>query len=77
MTLKITVQLPLAGRVMPLKLRAVAPGLKLLGVVPEQEPVTLPPAALMFASVSVNAPPVRVEVFVLPSVRVTLEVAPD
>src|ERR1035438_9640108 len=55
-TLKITVQLPLAGIVMLVKLSAVAPPLNDDGVVPTQEPVTLPATALMFTSVSVNAP---------------------
>ena len=76
-TLKITVQLPLAGRVMPLKLRAVAPAVKLLGVVPVHVPVTLPPAALMLVRVSVNEPPVRAVELLLASVRVTVELAPD
>src|SRR5260370_1048621 len=39
-TLKVTVQLLLAGIVIPLKLRAVAPGLRVAGVVPVQVPPT-------------------------------------
>src|SRR5271165_2622150 len=76
-TLKITVQLLLAGMVIPVKLSAVAPAAKVFGVVPAQLPVTAPPAALMFVSVSVNAPPVRAEALPLASVRVTTEFAPD
>ena len=76
-TLKIAVQLPLRGMVIPLKLRAVAPAVKEDGVVPEQVPLTAPPAALMLVSVSVNAPPVRAEALLLDKVRVTTEVPPD
>ena len=76
-TLKITVQLLLSGIVMPLKLSAVAPAVKVAGVVPTQVPVTLPPEALMLVSVSVNAPPVRAEVLLLERVRVTTDVPPD
>src|SRR5260370_669972 len=39
-TVKVTVQLLLAGIVIPLKLRAVAPALSVLGVVPVQVPST-------------------------------------
>jgi hypothetical protein len=46
-TLKITVQLLLAGIVIPVKLSAVAPAPRLFGVVPAQVPVTAPPTALM------------------------------
>ena len=77
-TLKITVQLPFCGMVMPLKLSAVAPAVNVFGVVPAQVPVTLPPAALIFVSVSVNAPPVSVvEALLLVNVSVTVEVPPD
>jgi len=76
-TLKVTVQLPLAGMVIPLKLRAVVPAVKLVGVVPEQVPPTAPPSALMFDSVSVNAPPVRAEVLLLVKVSVTVEDPPE
>ena len=78
MTLKITVQLPLAGIVMLLKFKAVAPAVSGFGVVPTQVPVTLPPAALMLVSVSVNAPPVSaVDALLLVSVRVTVDTPPD
>src|SRR5258708_26495270 len=50
-TLKITVQLLLAGMVIPEKLSAVAPAVKVAGVVPAQVPVTDPPAALIFTRV--------------------------
>jgi hypothetical protein len=76
-TLKITVQLPLRGMVIPLKLREVAPAVKVDGVVPTQVPVTAPPAALMLASVSLKAPPVRAEVLLLDKVTVTTELPPD
>jgi hypothetical protein len=72
-TVKITVQLPLAGIVIPVKLRAVAPAARLFGVVPTQVPVTAPPNALMFTSVSLNAPPVSAELLPLASVNVTTE----
>jgi len=62
-TLNVTVQLLLAGMVIPVKLRAVAPALSVLGVVPVQVPPTAPPTALMLTSVSVNAPPVRADPF--------------
>ena len=76
-TLNVTVQLLLAGIVIPVKLSAVAPAIKEEGVVPAQVPPTAPPAALMLASVSVNAPPVSAEPLLLDSVRVTTELPPD
>ena len=76
-TLKITVQLLLAGIVMPVKLREVWPTVSVAGVVPVQVPLTAPPTALMLTNVSVNAPPVRFEAFELDRVRVTTEVPPD
>jgi hypothetical protein len=76
-TLKVTVQLPLAGMVIPVKLRAVAPALKVDGAVPTQVPPTVPPTALIFASVSVNAPPVRAVVLLFVKVNVTVEDPPD
>jgi hypothetical protein len=72
-TLKVTVQLLLRGMVIPVKLRAVWPAVRVDGVVPEQVPPTAPPTALMLASVSVNAPPVRAEALLLDKVRVTTE----
>src|ERR1035438_3678899 len=75
-TLNVTVQLP-DGIVIPVKLRAVAPALKEEGVVPAQVPPTAPPTALMLASGSVNAPPLRAEALLLDSVRVTTELPPD
>src|SRR5438445_550954 len=56
-TLKITVQLLLAGIVIPDKLSAVAPFPTLRASDLVQVPVTDPPAALMLTRVSVNAPP--------------------
>jgi hypothetical protein len=76
-TLKVTVQLPFAGIVIPVKLSAVAPATRVFGVVPPQVPVTAPPAALMFASVSVNAPPVRADALLFANVNVTAELPPD
>src|SRR5260370_33990367 len=76
-TLKVTVQLLLAGIVIPVKLRAVAPAPRVDGVVPTQGPPTAPPTALMLDSVSVNAPPVRLEALLFDNVRVTRELPPD
>src|SRR5207248_2943581 len=58
-TLKVTVQLMLAGMLIPVKLSEVAPADNVLGVVPVHVPPTAPPAALIFTRVSVNAPLVR------------------
>ena len=76
-TLNVTVQLLLAGIVIPVKLRAVAPAPKEAGVVPTQVPPTAPPTALMLVRVSVNAPPVRMEALLFVNVRVTTELPPD
>src|SRR5580658_136720 len=76
-TLNVTVQLPLAGMVIPVKLRAVAPPLRVPGVVPTQVPPTAPPTALMLTSVSANAPPVSADALLLDKVRVTVELPPD
>jgi len=75
-TAKVTVQLPLAGIVMPVKLKAVAPAANVFGVVPVQAPPTAPPTALILLSVSVNAPPVSAEALLLFNVSVTVEVPP-
>lgn len=74
---KVTVQLPLAGIVIPVKLKAVAPAPKVLGVVPTHVPPTAPPTALMFVSVSLNDPPVSAEPFELLKVNVTVELPPE
>jgi hypothetical protein len=76
-TLNVTVQLPLAGILTPLKLRAVAPAASDVGAVPTQVPPTAPPIALIFESVSVNAPLVRAVVLVFFKVSVTVEEPPD
>jgi hypothetical protein len=76
-TLKTTVQLPLAGIAIPLKLSAVCPTVNEDGVVPEQVPPTAPPAALIFTSVSVKEPPPSADALPLVSVRVTTELPPD
>jgi hypothetical protein len=75
-TVKVTVQLPLAGIVIPEKLREVAPPESVAGVVPTQVPPMAPPMALMFTRVSVKAPPVSAATLLLVSVRVTTEFAP-
>ena len=54
-TTTVTVQLPLAGMVMPLKLRLVAPAVKLLELAPVQVPPAFPVALIdMLTSVSVK-----------------------
>jgi hypothetical protein len=76
-TAKLTVQLPLAGMVMPLKVSAVAPALSTLVPAPAQLPPAAPPAALILASVSANAAPVStVEELLLFKVTVTVEFPP-
>jgi hypothetical protein len=75
-TAKVTVQEPLAGIVIPVKLKAVAPATSVFGVVPMQVPPTAPPTALILLSVSVNAPTVSAEAFELLKVKVTVEVPP-
>src|SRR2546425_13074893 len=76
-TLKMTVQLLFAGMVIPLKLRAVAFGASVFGVVPTQVPVTLPTTALILTSVSVNEALVRSSALALLNVSVTVVVPPD
>ena len=76
-TLKVTVQLPDAGILIPLKLREVVPPVNVPGVVPVQVPPTAPATALIPASVSVKAPPVRAVALLLLKVRVTTDVPPD
>jgi len=75
-TAKVTVQEPLAGIVMPVKPRAVAPAASVFGAVPTQVPPTAPPTALMFVSVSVKAAAVSAEAFELLKVKVAVEVPP-
>src|SRR5258708_26656910 len=60
-TLKVTVQLLLAGIVMPVKLSAVAPALKDDGVVPVQVAPTAPRPPPMLHSISFDPSPVRKE----------------
>lgn len=65
------------GIVIPLKLKAVAPGERVFGVVPMQVPPTAPPTALIFVNVSVNEALVKSPVvFVFDKVSVTVEVPP-
>src|ERR1019366_416839 len=66
-TLNVTVQLP-AGILMPVKLRALGPAVRAAGAVPVHVPPTGPPTALMFPSVSANAPPVSAVALALVSV---------
>src|SRR5260370_33845447 len=66
--LKVTVQLLLAGIVIPVKLRAVAPALKEDGLDPVQVPPTTPPTGLLLVRVSVNAPPARLEALLFANV---------
>lgn len=75
-TAKLTVQLPLAGMVMPLKLSVVAPALSMTGVVPVQVPPTAPLTAVIPESMSVKDAPVNAIVCVFVSVRVTVELLP-
>jgi hypothetical protein len=75
-TAKVTVQLLLAGMLIPVKLKAVAPAASVFGVVPTHVPPTTPPTALIFTRVSVNEPLAKVVALVLPSVSVTVEVPP-
>jgi hypothetical protein len=77
LTSKITVQLPLAGIVIPLKLSAVAFATSVFGVVPTQVPVTLPPVALILTSESVNEALFNADALLLLNVRVTVELPPD
>src|SRR5260370_609878 len=76
-TLKVTVQLLLAGIVIPLKLRAVAPGLRVAGVVPVQVPPPAPPTAFFFNDTATT------EIYALslhdalPILRVATELPPD
>ena len=74
-TEKMTVQLPLAGMVMPLKASAVAAADNVVGVVPAQVPLTGPPSALILASVSLKAAPVSTLALLLLNVSVTIELA--
>ena len=62
---------------MPVKLSAVWPAVNDEGVVPVQVPPTAPATALIFTSVSVNAPPVSADALLFDSVRVTTEVPPE
>ena len=72
---KVTVQLPLAGMVIPEKLREVWPTVK---VVPAaHDPPTTPPTADMLVSESLNAAPVRAEALLFDSVKVTVGFPPD
>ena len=76
-TLKVTVQLLVAGMKYELKLSAVWPA-----AIPErlplmQVPPIAPPVALIFTSVSVKAAPVSIDGLLLESVRMTVDVPPS
>ncbi len=75
-TAKLTVQLPLAGIVIPLKVRLVAPAAKVFGVVPAQVPPTAPPTAPKPVSASLNEAPVSALLFGFVRVRVRVELPP-
>ena len=76
-TTKVTVQLLLAGTVMPLKASAVAPAPSTFELAPVQVPPAAPPTALMLARVSLNEAPVNmVLALLLVNVSVTVEVPP-
>src|SRR5258708_22266094 len=76
-TSKMTVQLPAVGMVMPVKLSAVAPAARVVGVVPTHVPVTFPATAAILTSVSVKLAPVKALAFELESVSVMVDVPPD
>src|ERR1700733_2773610 len=69
-TLNVTVQLLFGAIMMPEKLRVVCPAVNEDGVVPAQVPPTAPADALMFTSVSENAPPVSANALLLVNVRI-------
>ncbi len=76
-TTTVTVQLPLAGMVTPLKVSAVCPLVKLLLLAPVQVPPAFcAPLIAIFASVSVNVAPVSAVLLLLDSVKVIVLVPP-
>src|SRR5438132_1050465 len=77
LTSKVTVQLPPAGIVIPLKLSAVSFAASVFGVVPTQVPPTAPPTALILTRVSVNEALVNGDALLLLNVRVTVVLPPD
>jgi hypothetical protein len=77
-TTMVTVQLPLAGIVSPLSVKAVAPFAKLLVPAPTQVPAAAcAPLIDMFASASVKLAPVKALAFGFVKVKVIVEVPPD
>jgi hypothetical protein len=76
-TLNVTVQVVLPAMPIPLKLRAVAPAVRVFGVVPVQVPPTAPPAALILTSVSENDALLTDGELALLRVNVTRDVPPD
>ncbi len=76
-TEKVTVQLLLAGIVIPLKLKAVAPADKLLGDVPVHVPPIAPATALILIRVSVNDAFVKADALLFDNVSVTTDVPPE
>lgn len=75
-TSNVTVQLPLAGIVIPVKLSEVAPASSTFDEAPTQVPAAAPPTALMLARMSANEALVSGVALVLANVRVTVEVPP-
>jgi hypothetical protein len=74
---KLTAQLELAGIVMPLKLKFVAPADKFAGVIPAQLPPVAPPTAVIFVKTSVNEAFVRLTGLLLLKVSVTVDCPPE
>src|SRR4051812_5289452 len=73
-TLTVTVQLPLAGTVMPLKERLVAPAAKLFEEAPAQVPPAAPAAKIcMLESPSVKETPVSAMALLLVSVMISVD----
>src|SRR5260370_1332209 len=76
-TLKVTMQLLLAGIVMTVKLRAVAPALKEDGVVPVLFLTTRRPPRSTLVPYSAHFRSVRMEALLFDNVRVARELPPD
>ena len=75
-TVKVTVQLLFAGRVIPKKLREVAPPENDEGLAPQVPPTLVLGAMLMLTRLSVNVALDRATELLLETVRVTVEVPP-
>lgn len=76
-TASVTVQLPLAGIVKPLRLNAVCPSVRLLPLAPTQVPPAFcAPLTAMSVSASVKLAPVRAIPFVFVKVKLIVDVPP-